>query len=72
MHSFLTDYIHTFIILIICLFFTIKAFVVPEVGSLGHLYDLVVAAGVRNPVSGNHGGSYLTMTSKGVSIADPF
>jgi urea-proton symporter len=62
---------HTFIILVICLFFTIKAFVVPEIGSLGHLYDLVVAAGIRNPVPGNKGGSYLTMTSKNVSEAYP-
>jgi hypothetical protein len=68
--SFLTDYIHTFIILVICIFFTVKPFTVPEIGSLSNLYDLVAAAGARNPVSGNRNGTYLTMTSKGVSVTD--
>jgi Na+/proline symporter len=68
--SFLTDYIHTFIILVICIFFTIKPFTIPEIGSLGNLYDLVAAAGARNPVPGNHNGTYLTMTSKGVRVTD--
>ncbi|KAI9801775.1 MAG: hypothetical protein M1825_003147 [Sarcosagium campestre] len=63
--TFLTDYFHTFVILIICCFFTIKAFTVPEIGSLGNLYDLLAAASERHPVAENHAGSYLTMTSKG-------
>lgn len=62
--TFLTDYIHTFAILIIICFFTIKAFTIPEIGSIGGLYDLVVSAALRNPPTGNHGGTYLTMTSK--------
>lgn len=62
--TFLTDYIHTFIILVIACFFTIKAFTVPEIGSPGGLYDLVVAAGKSHPVEGNHDGSYMTMASK--------
>jgi hypothetical protein len=61
------DYIHTFTILIIACFFTIKVFTINEISSVGHLWELVVAAGERNPVSGNQAGSYLTMTSKGVS-----
>jgi len=60
------DYIHTFTILIIACFFTIKVFTVNEISSAGHLWELMVAAGGRNPVSGNQAGSYLTMTSKGV------
>ena len=64
--SFLTDYFHTFTILIIACFFTIKAFTIPEIGSIGHLYDLVAAATKAHPVAGNEAGSYLTMTSKGV------
>lgn len=62
--TFLTDYIHTFAILIICCFFTVKAFTIPEIGSVGGLYDLVVAAAVRHPPEGNYASSYLTMTSK--------
>ncbi|KFY43311.1 hypothetical protein V495_04016 [Pseudogymnoascus sp. VKM F-4514 (FW-929)] len=62
--TFLTDYIHTFAILIIICFFTVKAFTVPEIGSIGGLYDLVVSAALRHPPTGNHGSTYLTMTSK--------
>lgn len=54
-------------IVIIACYFTIKAFTFSEVGSIGNLYDLVKAAGGRNPVSGNAQGTYLTMTSKDVS-----
>ena len=63
--TFLTDYIHTFIIVAILCFFSIKAFTLEEVGSLSNLFDLVKAAGDRNPVAGNEQGSYLTMTSNG-------
>ncbi|KAH7372160.1 Na+/proline symporter [Cadophora sp. MPI-SDFR-AT-0126] len=61
--TFLTDYIHTFTILIILCFFTAKAFTVPEISSIGNLYDLVTAASSRSPISGNHHGTYMTMTS---------
>ncbi|KAK2804071.1 hypothetical protein FQN51_002602 [Onygenales sp. PD_10] len=63
--TFLTDYFHTAVILIICCYFTIKAFTIEEIGSVGHLYDLVKAASSRHPVEGNHAGSYLTMSSHG-------
>ncbi|KAL4887833.1 sodium/proline symporter [Aspergillus ambiguus] len=63
--TFITDYIHTAIILIIACYFSIKAFTFEAVGSIGNLYDLVQAGGRRHPVSGNHDGVYLTMTSKG-------
>ncbi|OMP85122.1 putative urea active transporter 1 [Diplodia seriata] len=63
--TFLTDYLHTFTILIILCFFTVKAFTVEEIGSLSNLFDILQQAGIRHPVSGNHDGSYLTMTSKG-------
>lgn len=65
--TFLTDYVHTFVITIIICFFTIKAFTLPEIPSIGELFNLVVAAGQRHPVAGNHDGSYLTMASKDVS-----
>lgn len=34
------------------------------IGSPGAMYDQLVAAAERNPISGNAGGSYLTMRSK--------
>jgi len=66
-HRFLTDYFHTAIILIIACYFSVKAFSTDQVGSIENLYDLVQAAAQRHPVSGNHEGTYLTMTSKSVS-----
>ncbi|KAJ5391174.1 hypothetical protein N7509_006664 [Penicillium cosmopolitanum] len=62
--TFLTDYFHTAIILIIACYFSIKAFSTDQVGSIENLFDLVQAAAQRHPVSGNHEGTYLTMTSK--------
>ncbi|KAG2419119.1 hypothetical protein HFD88_002223 [Aspergillus terreus] len=63
--TFLTDYFHTTIILIIACYFSIKAFTFEGIGSIGNLYDLLNAAGQHHPVSGNKDGTYLTMTSKG-------
>lgn len=69
--TFLTDYFHTAIILIVACFFTAKAFSDDQVGSVGNLYELLKAAAERHPVSGNQGGSYLTMTSKSVRASCP-
>ncbi|KAF2499002.1 SSS family solute:Na+ symporter [Lophium mytilinum] len=51
--TFLTDYIHTFIIMVVLVWFTIRIFVMNEMG--------LSASG---PVEGNYYGSYLSMTSK--------
>ncbi|RDW67502.1 sodium:solute symporter family protein [Aspergillus mulundensis] len=61
---FLTDYFHTTIILIIACYFSVKAFESDQIGSIGNLYELLQAAALRHPVSGNQDGTYLTMTSK--------
>ncbi|RDH34755.1 Na+/solute symporter [Aspergillus welwitschiae] len=66
--TFLTDYFHTAIILIIACYLSVKAFTFEEVGSIGKLYELVQAAAQRHPVSGNQDGTYLTMTSKGAIL----
>ncbi|KAL2197610.1 Sodium:solute symporter family-domain-containing protein [Corynascus similis CBS 632.67] len=63
--TFLTDYFHTFVITIVICFLTIKTFTTPEITSVGHMWDLIAAAGTQHPVDGNQNGSYLTMTSKG-------
>ncbi|OTB03865.1 hypothetical protein M426DRAFT_73758 [Hypoxylon sp. CI-4A] len=62
--TFLTDYIHTFIIMIILAWLTIKVLVVKEIGSIGALYDAVIAVDRDRPVQGNYGGSHLTMRSE--------
>lgn len=64
--SFLTDYFHTAVIVLVACYFSVKAFTSPQIGSVGNLYDLLKAAALRHPVSGNQDGTYLTMTSKSV------
>lgn len=61
---FLTDYIHTLIILLLSCYLTTKALTNSEVSSIGGLYDLVQAAQPRHKVEGNLGGSLLTMSSQ--------
>ncbi|KAF5979488.1 DUR3-urea permease [Fusarium coicis] len=61
---FLTDYIHTFAILILSCWLTAKVMTSESVGSIGRLYHLVVAAQSNHIVEGNYEGSLLTMTSQ--------
>jgi len=63
--TFLTDYAHTVVILIIIFIFSFTAYATSDVlGSPGKVYDLLVEAARDHPVEGNAGGSYLTMRSK--------
>lgn len=61
--TFLTDYIHTFIIMIIVVWFSIKVVVAAEISSIGQLYDSIKRLPSEGSVEGNYEGSYLTMTS---------
>ncbi|KAH6623985.1 Sodium:solute symporter family-domain-containing protein [Chaetomium sp. MPI-SDFR-AT-0129] len=61
----LTDWVHTFILLIIIIVFSLTAYASHDVlGSPGAVYDLLVKAATRHPVDGNKDGSYLTMQSR--------
>ncbi|KAK5113937.1 hypothetical protein LTR62_003060 [Meristemomyces frigidus] len=63
--TFLTDYVHTVMILIIVFLFAFTAYATSDVlGSPGAVYDALVAAAKRHPVAGNAEGSYLTMHSQ--------
>ncbi|KAF2216033.1 hypothetical protein CERZMDRAFT_120140 [Cercospora zeae-maydis SCOH1-5] len=63
--TFLTDYVHTVVILVIILTFAFTAYATgSQLGSPGAVYDLLMEATERHPVEGNAGGSYLTMRSK--------
>ena len=63
--TFLTDYAHTVVILIIIFLFAFTAYATNDViGSPGRVYDLLLEAAKRHPVEGNAEGSYLTMRSK--------
>ncbi|KAI9782395.1 MAG: hypothetical protein M1835_004049 [Candelina submexicana] len=63
--TFLTDYVHTVILLVIIFIFAFTAYATNEVlGSPSKVYDLLTKAAELHPVANNAGGSYLTMRSK--------
>jgi len=67
--TFLTDYIHTLMLLIIILIFAFTAYATSAtLGSPSAVFDLLVAAAAKHPVVGNAGGSYLTMRSQDGAI----
>ncbi|KAF2668464.1 urea active transporter [Microthyrium microscopicum] len=63
--TFLTDYVHTVVILVVLLTFAFTAYATSvHLGSPSKVYDLLVEAAEKHPVAGNAEGSYLTMRSK--------
>jgi len=63
--TFLTDYVHTVMLLIIIMIFAFTTYATSKtLGSPKAVFDLLVKAAADHPVSGNAGGSYLTMRSK--------
>ncbi|KAK5991089.1 putative urea active transporter 1 [Cladobotryum mycophilum] len=67
--TFITDYIHTFVVLIIIMIFAFKTYATADIlGSPSAVYDLLIKAAKAHPVDGNEGGSYLTMRSHGGAI----
>ncbi|AET39627.1 Dur3p Ecym_4595 [Eremothecium cymbalariae DBVPG len=63
--TFLTDYVHTIIIIVIVLTFAFTVYGTSDLlGSPAIVYDLLQAAAERHPVEGNAGGQYLTMKSE--------
>jgi SSS family transporter len=64
--TFITDYIHGAVVLIIIITFAITAYSTSAyLGSPSAVYDLLVEAAKNHPVLGNQEGSYLTMRSTG-------
>lgn len=56
----LTDWIHTFILIVIIIIFSLTAYARSDVlGSPAAVYDALVAAAQTHPVDGNKDGSYL-------------
>ncbi|KAF3919216.1 hypothetical protein AA313_de0204396 [Arthrobotrys entomopaga] len=63
--TFMADYIHTCVLMIILLIFAITTYITsPLLGSPKAVYDLLVEMVKENPVDGNQDGSYLTMRSR--------
>ena len=62
--TFLTDYVHTLMLLIIIIIFSLVTYASSTaLGSPSAVYNLLVQAAKDHPVDGNAGGSYLTMRS---------
>ncbi|RAH47982.1 sodium:solute symporter family protein [Aspergillus brunneoviolaceus CBS 621.78] len=66
--TFLTDFLHTTVALILIIYFTLSVLTHDAVGGLSGLYDKVVATASENYISGNYEGSLLTMKSKDAII----
>jgi Na+/proline symporter len=66
--TFLTDFLHTAVALILIIYFTLSVLTHPAVGGLGGLYDKVVSTASENYIPGNYEGSLLTMKSKDAII----
>ncbi|KAG0370430.1 hypothetical protein BGZ54_006323 [Gamsiella multidivaricata] len=62
--TFIADYTHTVVIMIIVLLFSFTAYTTSDlIGSPGKMYELLQQTASLHPVDGNHEGSYLTMAS---------
>ncbi|KAK7973416.1 sodium/solute symporter [Apiospora saccharicola] len=61
--TFLTDFLHTAVALVLIIYFTLTVLTHSAVGGLGGLYDKVVATASENYIPGNYQGSLLTMKS---------
>jgi Na+/proline symporter len=67
--TFLTDYVHTVILLVILLTFAFTTYASGDaLGSTKVVYERLSALAASHPVPGNAGGSYLTMKSKDGAI----
>lgn len=67
--TFLTDYVHTVVIVVIILVFAFTTFATSDVlGSPGKVWELVTKLAETSPREGNADGSYLTMHSRSGGI----
>ena len=63
--TFLTDFLHTTIAIILIIFFTLSVLTNEHVGGLDGLYDKISASAAQHHVVGNYAGSLVTFKSKG-------
>lgn len=67
--TFLTDYAHTIVIIVIILVFAFETFATnSQLGSPGKVWEIVTELGKTQPREGNADGSYLTMHSRSGGI----
>ncbi|GKT52870.1 urea active transporter [Colletotrichum tofieldiae] len=73
--TFITDYINGLVILIIIFVFAFTVYSTNEfLGSPGRVWEILTDLAAERPLSGNSGGSYLTMRSQGgvVLVGSPY
>lgn len=63
--TFLTDFLHTTIALILIIYFTLSILTHREIGGLSGLYDKTRDLASENYIVGNYAGSILSFRSKG-------
>ena len=63
--TFLTDFLHTTIAIVLIIFFTLSVLTNEHVGGLHGLYDKISASATQHYVVGNYAGSLMTFKSKG-------
>ncbi|WYZ40921.1 hypothetical protein EsH8_IV_001262 [Colletotrichum jinshuiense] len=64
--TFITDYINGLVILVIIFVFAFTVYSTNEIlGSPGRVWEILTELAAERPLSGNSGGSYLTMRSQG-------
>lgn len=66
--TFLTDFLHTLVALILIIYFTLSILHHEAIGGLYDLYDKVMATASENLIPGNYKGSLLTMKSRDAII----
>ncbi|CAK7898538.1 urea active transporter [[Candida] anglica] len=63
--TFLTDFVHSFILLIVLCYIPTAILLNKEIGGIGGLYDLAVQVDAKRYIEGNYKGSLLTGKSQG-------
>ncbi|CAK7898530.1 urea active transporter [[Candida] anglica] len=63
--TFLTDYVHSFILLVVLCYITTAVLVSDQIGGIGGLYDLALEHDGKRYIEGNYKGSILTGKSEG-------
>lgn len=66
--TFLTDFLHTFVALILIIYFTLSILTHDAVGGLSGLYEKLMATAGDNLIPGNYKGSLVTMKSRDAII----
>ncbi|KAJ9606800.1 hypothetical protein H2200_008810 [Cladophialophora chaetospira] len=67
--TFLCDYSHTLILMVIILYFMFQVYVSDDlIGSPSRMFDLLKKAAIQRPIEGNQDGSYLTLKSNNALI----